>query len=91
MGTVSSQEALLMCPTCNVCPGPPPTSSPTCLCTVLSFSAICAAAAVPLSTICASSSTTRHHLRRVSGVGSTAYLHKQYSPGSTIQAVQHGA
>ena len=33
-----------------------------------------AAAAVPDSTIWASSSTTRHHLNRVRGVGSIAYL-----------------
>ncbi len=38
-------------------------------CTVCSFSAICAARAVLLSTICASSRHTRHQRRRVSGVG----------------------
>lgn len=44
------------------------------LCTVSSLSAISVALAVLLSTICASSSTTRHQRSRVRGVGTTSYL-----------------
>ena len=44
------------------------------LCTAGTILAIAAAAAVELSTICASSRTTLHHVNLVSGVGITEYL-----------------